>query len=570
MSKIQKICGYGFVIITFALLLYRITLHADVDDEIMNLNIAYRMSKGDIPFYNIMESYQMGAIFLAPFVWFYVKITGGTTGIVLSSRFLYIIVLTICAILTYHLLQHYLKKDIAFFISYIIIFFELFGLFYLWYDSEAIIFLLLGDLAIIYALELSKSNRKRYFFLMLAGIAHSCMALAHISTAPMAIGIAIILAGITYAQYEKKVIGTVKNVLAYASFPLVMLVILILLLLITGNMQTMVAFLADLIGGRQQRELNIIKIIIEVKDTFMVHNIYLVQVTKLLLIIYALAWIFPKTFPVLALGMIALPIYNQMLLPQTSIKGVPNYIAYLALWSPLLYLLIKRKEKIDRCMMYILTLPIFISAIFIPVFSISGDTGPIKAWQMFLPGMITTLYFIARIWQERFGNKTLDYCKFFCALATLSLLYNVYSFNFKGAPMIDGNDTRLTEGIYAGIKVKPEIECMVDIQRMVEEYSEGCETILASKEIRPIYLMTDLKPFTATTEYATVSDGEKQRWYRQMDYFKKFNALPDIMFLEYYDLQDESFEETLDTNFELLSIETIDTHEIYVYKKIMQ
>ena len=42
MNKIQKICGYGFVIITFALLLYRITLHADVDDEIMNLNIVIK------------------------------------------------------------------------------------------------------------------------------------------------------------------------------------------------------------------------------------------------------------------------------------------------------------------------------------------------------------------------------------------------------------------------------------------------------------------------------------------------------------------------------------------------
>ena len=123
-NKVIKICEWGFVILTFTLLLYRITLHADVDDEIMNLSIAYRMTKGDIPFYHIQESYQLGAIFLAPFLWFYVKLTGGTTGIVLYSRLIYIAVLAICAILTYRSLQHYLKKGLAFFISYVIVFFE--------------------------------------------------------------------------------------------------------------------------------------------------------------------------------------------------------------------------------------------------------------------------------------------------------------------------------------------------------------------------------------------------------------------------------------------------------------
>ena len=52
-SKVQKIGLWAFVIISFSLLLYRITLHADVADEITNLNISYRISLGAIPFYHL-------------------------------------------------------------------------------------------------------------------------------------------------------------------------------------------------------------------------------------------------------------------------------------------------------------------------------------------------------------------------------------------------------------------------------------------------------------------------------------------------------------------------------------
>ena len=567
MSRLQKISGYAFVVLTFALLLYRITLHADINDEIMNLSIAYRMIKGDIPFYHIQESYQLGAVFLVPFLWVYVKLTGGTTGIVLYSRVIYIAMLVLCAYLTYRLLKHYLKKDLAFFISYTIIFFQLFCMFYLWYDTEAVIFLLLGDLALVWALEQGNTKRQQYLFLMLSGVLHTCMAVAHVATIPVALGIAMILFALVYFQYGKQIVKALTCVLSYAAVPIVLVLCILLFLLVTGHLGEGVAFLTELIEGRLQIEFNLLEIVLRVKDTYMGLNSYLVQLTKLLLPLYVMVWFFPKLFPVLAFGVVGLSIINQFLMLHTSTKGLPNYIAYVALWAPLFYLLLKKKEKMDRCMFYLFVLPIFISAVFIPLFSMTSDYGPIKAWQMFLPGMIATLYFIARVWKEKIGEATICSCKIFYVLVSLSLLYNAYSFVYLCYPMITWEDTRLTEGIYAGIKVNESMTCMVDMQNMVERYTDGCETILASSGIRTIYLMTDLKPCTATTEFAATGGGEDRHWNRQLEYFKRFQAYPDIMFLEAYDLGDEGFTELKDQKYDFIEMEEIGEHQIFIYKK---
>lgn len=568
-NRLIRACEWGFVLLTFTLLIYRITLHADVYDEIMNLSISYRITLGDIPFYNIQEAYQIGAIFTAPFVWLFVKLTGGTTGIILYSRVIYILTLVGCAILIYRLMKHYLKKEIAFFLSYIIVFFELFSLFYLWYDSEAVVFCLLGNLFIARGLEQSRNTKQMYAFLMLAGVLHSFMAAAHVALIPMAIGTAVCIMILEYRCYAKKGIAAMKCVLAYTAFPLFVIMAALFLILFTGKMTMVTEYLEQILASRGVGEFHLFATIRSVIESYLSVNPYFLKITGVLLILYILAWIFPKTFPLFAFAMVVLPIYNQYLLPETSVRGLPNYLSFLAVWVPFLYAMIRKKQSFDRCLLFIFWVPPILSAVFIPLFSMTSSYGPIKAWQMCLPGALTALYYLAVVWKERAGMESIGICKALYMVVSLVLLLNAYKFVYLNQPFIESENKRITEGIYWGIKVNPKMECMVDIQRMVEAYSEGCETILASSGIRAIYLMTDLKPFTGTTEYATFFDGDIQRWSRQREYFERFGGLPDIMFLEYYDLQDEFFEDILYVKYELLNVETIGTHEIYVYKKIM-
>lgn len=569
-NKIAKIGQWGFVIITFALLLYRITLHADPYDEIMNLNISYRIVLGDIPFYHIQESYQTGAVFLVPFLWIFVKLTGGTTGIVLYSRVVYILVLAGSAVLAYRMFKRYMDKENAFFLSYTIVFFELFSLFYLWYDSVAVIFFLLGDFAIIKAMRQKRFARKKYLYLALAGLLHSCMVFAHVALIPMALGIAALIGILVYRYYRKDIGKVLRCVWAYGAVPIAGVMSVLFAALLTSNLGTLFNTLISMLTSRGlgSESINFWEIINSVIESYVSINGYFIKISVVLLCIYVLSWFLPKLFPILAFGIVILPIYNQFLLPETSVRGLPNYLSYLALWCPFLYLMVQKKAKTDRCLFYILWVPILLSVVFIPLFSLTGTYGPVKAWQMCLPGALATLYYMVRVWRQRVGQGSMKMCQFLYMLVTLALLLNAYKFVYLNQPMIESDDTRITEGIYWGIKVNPEMEYMAELQEMVETYSEGCETILASGEIRPIYLMTDLKPFTRTTENATFFDGDIRRWRLQKEYFAKFNDLPDIMFLESYDLQDEYFWDILNTDYELTASEIIGGHEIFVYKKI--
>ena len=567
-KKIIRICQGIFVLITFTLLLYRITFHADNMDEIMNLNIAYRIVLGDIPFYHIQETYQFGALFMVPFLWLFVKLTGGTTGIILYSRVVYIAVLVICAIVTYRLLRGYMDKCNAFFLSYSVCFFELLSLFYLWYDSEAVVFCLLGNLSAIAALEKQKSIKQKYMYLVLAGGFHFCMVIAHAALAPMAVGIAIVISVAVYFYYERNLFASIKCSFFYALIPLVIIVLGIAVVCLFGKMEMVLGYVAGLLSSRGVGTIDIFSIIESVYTCYISVNGYFVKITAVLVVAYLLGCIVPKTFWIFAFGVIILPIYNQYLLPETSVRGLPNYLSYIALWAPFLYLLIREKQKVDHGMFYIMWLPSLISVLFIPMFSMTGTYGPVKAWQMCLPGALTSLFFMHRIWKERVGENTLVICQTLYMIVSLTLLLNAYKYVYLNEPLISvtGN-VRLSDGIYSGIKVNSKMECMVDVQKMVEEYSEGCSTIMASSEIRQIYLMTDLRPLTRTTEMVTYFDGEVGRWDLQLEYFERFNQIPDVLFLEVYDLQDPNIESFLNRNYKLINKENIGMHKIYVYKK---
>ena len=191
-TKAKKIFILLFVIITFVLLIYRISIHADIYDEIINLSISYRVAMGDVPFYNCWEAFQSGDIFMAPFIWLYVKIFKTTSGLILYSRIIYILVLAFLSFACFKMFQKHLDNEKAFLLSYVVLFFELYSLFYLWYDTISVIFLLLGCIFLVFALEMSDKKRK-YVSFLLAGIIHCCMAFSYPSFSILAIVIALIL-----------------------------------------------------------------------------------------------------------------------------------------------------------------------------------------------------------------------------------------------------------------------------------------------------------------------------------------------------------------------------------------
>lgn len=566
-SKIQKIGFWTFVVISFSLWLYRITLHADVADEITNLTISYRISLGAIPFYHLEESFQAGDIFLVPFLWLFVKLTGGTTGIVLYSRVVYIGVLLVVALLTYKMLARYLEKSTAFLISYVIAFFEIYSLFYLWYDTAAIIFFLLGDLAIVNALENSKSRKQMYLFLALAGLCHTCMVIAHVALAPMAVGIGVLVAVLVYRYYEKKILSGVKCMLAYASLPLTALIIILPIAHVIMGLDNLFAMVLELLNSRGEIDFNMIKLAKDIVTTYFTVNEYFLSISIVLLVLYILVWIQPKLYVFLAMGIVILPIYNQAAMGNSIDRGLPNYLSYITLWAPYLYGLIRKKDKLDRCLLYVFCVPILFSAVLIPMLSITGSRGPIKSWQMCLPGAIAALYYLIKVWKERYAGDRRETRNLLLMVVSITLVYNAYTYNFLDEPLIQPSDNRITKGIYWGIKVNPNMECMEDIQELVEMYTRGAETIAASTTIRSIYLMTDAMPYARSTEMLTYWGGECYKWDHQLAYYERFGELPDALFLESYDLGDAQMWEVIGEYYQEMIIAKIGDYKITVYRK---
>jgi hypothetical protein len=73
-------------------LVHRFHFGADVTDETFSIALPYRFALGDRPFVDEISIQQTSGLILFPFVLAYVKLTGGTTGIVLFVRFVHLFV----------------------------------------------------------------------------------------------------------------------------------------------------------------------------------------------------------------------------------------------------------------------------------------------------------------------------------------------------------------------------------------------------------------------------------------------------------------------------------------------
>jgi hypothetical protein len=82
--------------VTFAALvivgmLRRLPLSVDFSDESFSTALAYRFALGDRPFIDEINSAQTAGMILAPFVWAYVKVTHSPAGIVMFTRYLFLV-----------------------------------------------------------------------------------------------------------------------------------------------------------------------------------------------------------------------------------------------------------------------------------------------------------------------------------------------------------------------------------------------------------------------------------------------------------------------------------------------
>lgn len=627
MQKVKKenVCLIVFAAITALLMVYRVTFSADIYDEIINLNISYRIAMGDVPYYQCWEAFQGGDIFMAPFLWLYIHITGSTAGVVLYSRFIYLLALLALVCVAYNLLKRYLQRKEAFLVSFVIFFWELFCLFYLWYDTVSVLLLLLGDLLIAYALTTENGRRKKAFFLA-AGFVHCAMVLSYPAYLPLALGFAVILFVVDCAILKMSAKNAFIDVVFYGLGAFLFILPLLAWLFSRVDVKHFLETLQIILGTRGPNDVTMLFVIKALLKGYLVTNKLFFPGTILLSLFYFGALKNKKSVAIFLLGLYILPLsqpyfftyevwsmlptpltYLLLVIPVVLLLGIvcyrvptndewckafliglfvlpvlnyfcvdadrrcyPNYLSYLALWCPFVFCLCKNKSVFGKILLSFFWLPSMITTILIPTTSVWDVTyGPLKAWEALLPGALATIYFVVQVWNERFGTQRGPKGSLvLICICICTLLLNTYSYVYLNFPSLAFNKVLIKDGIYSGIKVTENMAARVDgLQEFVDENTQGCETILAGGYLRYFYMTSGLRPCAPSVEgpVGYTSDGEPI-WDITLKYFDYFDVRPDIMFLEPTEVGGEG-EKMIHQYYQLVDKTHMGEFDINVYKK---
>jgi hypothetical protein len=97
-ARFATFLAWTFGALTLLALWNRFRHAAELTDETFSIALPYRFALGDKPFVDEVSSAQTAGILVLPFVWLYVKLTGGTAGIVLFCRALHLAVKGVAAL----------------------------------------------------------------------------------------------------------------------------------------------------------------------------------------------------------------------------------------------------------------------------------------------------------------------------------------------------------------------------------------------------------------------------------------------------------------------------------------
>ena len=556
-EKVELLVFGIYVVVTLLAYIYRISLHADVYDEIINLDVSYRIALGDIPFYNCWEAFQGGDIFLAIILFLYIKLFKTTVGIVLFSRCVYFICWMCLSFFVMKTLQLLRTTKQSFLSAYPIVFFELYSLFYFWYDSVSVFFFLLGATLLYRGYITSK---KRYF--IFAGLSHCMMVVSYPSFIIIALSYPLII--IIYSIIKKSLKSQIPLVLYYALGAIFLILSIIIFYVIRVGVNNILDTLNIILGSRGINKSNNGLMLIDVCKAYIRMNPYLCYITVILIVEMFLMR--KNRIQLFALSLVIFPFFNIIFNDYKNVWGLADYISYLALWCPILYLLKRKRDKTDILLIGLFWIPAMISNIAIAISSAYSEMGPIKAWQACLPGFLASLVYIMDILKENKTKEWISNCTMM--VVPIILIFNSFYYVYLHQDYIKVSDERINVGIFYGIKVNSEMREIGHLQSIVWEYTKGYKTVLAGGQLRSIYLMTDLRPFVWSVETPNYMDDGELVWDRQFEYMKYFNDIPDVLFIEPKDIENEKAKLFVESNYDLVYSEgNINHRTVLIYHR---
>lgn len=181
-------------------LIWRIQCSISYYDEVLNIYISYITAA--LRQRHLVENgyiFSMGDLFNLPFVYLFWRMTGGTEGLVLFIRFVYLGFNLVLALVFWKAFgQFYGKKTMVLFGLVLVTFFPG-GMYTVSYDTAALFFSLMGGVLLLSS-EI-RENEKTGWYRYFAGICHACMVYSY---PLMVLAIPLLMVGIILFHHRKK------------------------------------------------------------------------------------------------------------------------------------------------------------------------------------------------------------------------------------------------------------------------------------------------------------------------------------------------------------------------------
>lgn len=201
-SRASHLIWFFLVGILFLILFWRILHGVEFTDEAFYVELANRISLGNIPLYDMWEQAQTASLFLYPAIWLLRQLTGGVEGIVFVARMMYLFYACVSSMLFYLSIRTtVIEKKIAGMVSICFIFYAPFSIYCVSYNTMINCFLLIM-FGIVLNIELTQSRRWWKYFCL--GVVLALGALSYPTFVLFAVLQVLIYGLVTFIRAGKK------------------------------------------------------------------------------------------------------------------------------------------------------------------------------------------------------------------------------------------------------------------------------------------------------------------------------------------------------------------------------
>lgn len=532
MEKIKKskfkLIYYVTTIILLIIFINRLRYTISVFDEVSNVALAYKVFLGQMPLTEIWEFQQMGAIFNVPFIFLYKLLKGNTEGLILFLRVSYLLLNIVISFMVSKLLKDFVIKENRLILSLAIITYAPFSLYYIWYDTAAILFMISGATFLILANR--KSGIRKDVNYLLAGISHALMCFAY----PSFIVVVIFYLFYLLFYVEK---GSLWNKILVLKGYIIgggIIAFTFILYLLLARERIFFFDKSIVATGMAGREYTIISRICGIIWGSFVFFKPLILPIIILLYIYVNCVKSKNNKKLKVILLIGIALVPYITLKKMGSLSTFLYFFYLFLWAPLLYRLLPEEiKKIGHQFLIYLWLPSILS-FFAVGFTANG--GGVKSAFGTYTGAICSLLFITIIINDIIKNTDkLLILKCLCSLFVISLfsIINIalyYNTGFEDQNMKTSN-YKIEKGIFKGIYAKDTDKFYVELEDLVKKNcDENDKSIFFTDNMQAGYLFTELIPAEAHIWDHYIEQNEQTgEWQNALTYFERVTGLPSII-----------------------------------------